>query len=186
MSSKDGEMGMKTGSREISMNRIFACLLLFACSVSCVYAEDFRVRAIGADIENGKLYLKLQVWNCSNKRTELPLADLPWGENAIGLVVFSAGQRGGQALPVVMPIADFPDTKVAIANMGFLQGRVDLSSRFPDLARYFARDGNFDGMVVFWEYDMSLIVGGNSRFVGGMIPVGSSNGSEKLAANACE
>lgn len=172
---------MSIGLNQISMSRAIAFFLLFISFVSYVDAEDVRVLAKGAKVENEKIYLDLQVWNCSGKKIELSLADLPWGQNTTGVVVYAAGQRGGEALPAVLPIADFPDTKVSVDAMTPVEGRVDLSARFPKLSQY----RKLDDLVIFWVYDMSLIKGGHEQYVGGMVPVVGSSTSRKAAGGGC-
>ncbi|UJJ55724.1 hypothetical protein [Rhodanobacter thiooxydans] len=133
-------------------------------------------------MENGRHYFDLQVWNCTDRDIVVPLANLPWGQNTLGLVLYPAGRLAGEPLKESIPVADFPDSKIKIQAKGHVEGRVDLDSRFVGIARYAGR-GN---LLIFWEYDLSLIIGGNSQFVGGMVPFGGASQTKNVTGIACK
>jgi len=165
------------------MNRSICALILFILSVTTAYGQTSLVRPVGViTVENGRHYFAMQVWNCTDRDIVVPLADLPWGQNTLGLVLYPAGRLAGEPLKESIPVADFPDTKIKIHAKGYVEGRVDLDSRFLGIARYEGR-GN---LLIFWEYDLSLITGGNSQFVGGMVPFDGSSQLKNVASTACK
>lgn len=169
---------MSIGLRRISTRTISLIFITILCLVPCVdtASAQFMVQANKVRVVKGSVYLDVAVWNCSRHRVVKQLADLPWGENAIGIVVYAAGPRGGQPLMEAGPIADFPIKDVAISPRSFASGAINLSRLFPDLVRY----TKYNDLVLFWVYDMSLIQGGAHAYVGGMLPfIQSSAGSKK-------
>jgi hypothetical protein len=180
-------MDMKTGFKNASLHRSFHALMLFFLSMTGAYGQDVIVQPVGTTIENGRHDFKLQVWNCTNSDIEVPLADLPWGENKLGLVVYHAGKLAGEPLKEGIPIADFPDTTIKIQAKSHVEGSVDLDSRFLDIARV----KNPEDLLIFWEYDLSLIVGGHAQYVGGMVPFNRTSSSrtgptERTTRTACK
>ncbi|MGP1665329.1 MAG: hypothetical protein ACTS5I_05340 [Rhodanobacter sp.] len=174
-----------------SFNRIFqpgrmAYLLALAimCCAPGVAAGRLLVRADQVKVDQGSVYLDLSVWNCSGHRVVEQLADLPWGEHAIGIVVYAAGPRAGQPLEETGLIEDFPIKEVTISPGSSVSGRINLSRRFPRLSRY----REYNGLVLFWVYDLSLIQGGADAYVGGMLPFvpSSSDAPSMSAANPCD
>ena len=163
------------------MNRSIYALILFILSVTSAYGQTSLVRPVGVSVEHGRHYFDMQVWNCSDHDIAVPLADLPWGQNTLGLVLYPAGRLAGEPLKESIPVSDFPDTRIKIQAKGHVEGRVDLNSRFLGIARYEGR-GN---LLIFWEYDLSLITGGNPQFVGGMIPFDRPSQAENLTGIAC-
>lgn len=173
---------MKTGLRRIFMNRFVYALILFILSMTSAYGQAFLVRPVGGVVENGRHYFNVQVWNCTGRDVEVPLADLPWGQSTLGLVLYPAGRLAGEPLKESIPAVDFPSTKVRIQAKDHVEGRVDLDSRFLGISRYEGR-GN---LLIFWEYDLSLIAGGNSHVVGGMVPFDASGKAKSAAGIACK
>lgn len=55
-----------------------------------------------------------------------------------------------------------------------MEGKVDLDSRFLDIRRYEKH------LLVFWMYDLSLVCGGKSQFVAGMVPLRGPHSSAPL------
>ncbi|MFC5582167.1 hypothetical protein [Rhodanobacter terrae] len=142
--------------------------------LAAIGGQRFQVSARSIHEINGSLYLKLTVRNCSDVRSVTQLADMPWGEHAIGLVVYAAGSREGEALRQVTKIADFPDKNIVLQSGSLVSGEINLTNIFPDLLRY----KNYKDLVLFWVYDMSLLEGGRSNYVGGMLPF-TSTGNDK-------
>lgn len=157
-------------------------ILCFALCLDAV-AADFRVEANRIRVVKRSLYLDMVVWNCSRQPVAPQLADLPWGENAIGLVVYAAGPRGGQPLVEVGPISDFPMKEVKIPPRNSVAGTINISRLFPALSRY----SRYDDLMLFWVYDMSLIQGGERAYVGGMLPFiqPTFTSSTRSPANPC-
>ena len=164
------------------MNRSICALILFILSVTSAYGQTTLVRPVGVTVENGRHYLEMKVWNCTNRDIAVPLADLPWGQNTLGLVLYPASRLAGEPLRESIPAADFPDTKIKIQAKGHVEGKVDLDSRFLGIAHYEGR-GN---LLIFWEYDLSLITGGNSRFVGGMVPFDGTGQTKSAMGITCK
>lgn len=77
------------------------------------------------------------------------LADMPWAENAIGLVVYAAGPRGGQPLVEAGPISNFPIKEVKIPPRGSVSGTINISRLFPALSRY----SRYDDLMLFRGYN---------------------------------
>jgi hypothetical protein len=170
-------VGINTGSRKIFISKALWLLALFVVPMTSAYGQAFLVHPIGTSMEGGRHYLNMRVWNCTNHDVVIPLPNLPWGEHTLGLVLYTApGKLAGEPLKQQTLIADFPDTKVKIQAKGYVDGRVDLESQFPDIPRY----EKHVSLLIFWEYDVSLIAGGDSRFVGGMIPLGMPPGEDGL------
>lgn len=148
------------------MRSIFLSMLLFL-SVNVVYAQTVMVRASSISVENGRHYLDMSVANCTGLDITVPLANLPWGQYNPGLVLYRAGKLAGNSLKEDLPIGDVPVKAVVVPANSEIHGRVDLDYRFSALS-----DGsNRRNLVLFWVYDLSLISGGPSRFVGGMVPL---------------
>jgi len=142
------------------------------------------VRADQVRFVRGSVYLDMSVWNCSDHRIVEQLADLPWGQDAAGIVVYAAGPVAGQPLEKAGLIEDFPIKEVAISPGSSVSGVINLSRLFPKLSRY----TKYNDLVLFWVYDLSLIQGGADAYVGGMLPfVPSSAGTtSRSAATACD
>ncbi len=174
---------MNIGSRVIffSMRSLLAIIPLMLISEIAMASGKFYVHADQVRRANDTVFLKLSVWNCSNKKAVVELADLPWGENAIGLVVYAAGQRAGAPLSEARRIADFPIESVVIPPGSPITKEVNLSDLFPSLSHY----KNFNNLVVFWVYDLSLIQGGHSIYVGGMLPFAPSSERSLVIKNPC-
>jgi hypothetical protein len=164
------------------MNRPAYALILFILSVTSAYGQAFIVRPAGIVIENSRHYFNVQIWNCTSRDVAVPLADLPWGQNTLGLVLYPASRIAGEPLKESIPAADFPDTKIKIQAKDYVEGRVDLDSRFLGISRYEGRSN----LIVFWVYDLSLITGGRSQFVGGMVPFDGSSSAKNVAGTACK
>lgn len=131
------------------------------------YSQTVVVQPIATSVENGGHHLKMRVWNCTNKDIEAPLSNLPWGMRTLGLVLYPGGKLAGEPLKERFPVGDSPSTEIKIPKKGYVDGDIALDQRFSDIARY-EKSGN---LLIFWEYDLSLITGGKSQIVGGMIPL---------------
>jgi hypothetical protein len=162
------------------VNKIASGLILFSL-VTSAYGQAFIVRPAGTAIENGKHYLKMQVWNCTNKDVEVHLADLPWGQYRLGLVLYPGGKLAGEPLKESMPVGDSPGTEIKIPAKSHVDGEIVLDQRFFDIDRYQER-GN---LLIFWEYDVSLITGGKPQIVGGMLPLDGESPSRKPSQAGC-
>ena len=172
---------MIIGLRHIS--KFFLSNLIGLSLVTSAICKDIYVQAERTAIDGSSATLRMRVWNCSDKKISFQLADLPWGQNTTGLVVFAAGKVAGEALPENMPIADFPEVKVTIPPASSVSGEIDLRARFLKLMQY----KKFDDLVLFWVYDMSLLEGGGSRYVGGMLHFDSKKEmGSKVAINPCK
>lgn len=146
-------------------------------------AGELFVRADQVRVDQGSVYLDMSVWNCSGHRVVEQLADLPWGQDATGIVVYAAGPVAGQPLEEAGLIEDFPIKEVTISPGSSVSGVINLSRSFPKLSRY----TKYNDLVLFWVYDMSLIQGGADAYVGGMLPFvqPGSGATRKLSANPC-
>lgn len=170
---------MAIGSNNILVNKIIGTLTLLFF-VTSAFGQAAIVQPVGTVIESGKHYLKMRVWNCTNKDIDVPLADLPWGQHTLGLVLYPGGELAGEPLKESFPLADIPDTAVTIKLKNYVEGKIDLDYRFHDIARYEKRGA----LLIFWEYDLKFITGGNSQIVGGMVPlngVSSFDGEQRIA-----
>ena len=146
------------------------------------YAKDVMVRPVGTAIDRGKHYLKMRVWNCTRKDIEVHLADLPWGQYRLGLVLYPGGKLADEPLKENLAVGDSPSTEINIPAKGYVDGDIVLDERFFDIARYEKR-GN---LLVFWEYDLSLITGGKPDIVGGMVPLDGKKSSDDGHGVACK
>lgn len=161
--------------------RIFTLALLFF--VTNAFGQAVRVSPLEAITESGTHYLEMRVWNCSNRDIEVPLADLPWGQYTLGLVLYPGGKLAGEPLKESVPLADVPDTATKIPAKSYIDGKVDLDDRFHDISRY----EKSENLLIFWEYDLSLITRGDSQIVGGMIPLYGGNhfvGDQKMGCGS--
>jgi len=173
---------MKIGSRNISIFRV-AFTFGLLCFVWCkAYAQTFVVSPIETRLEKGRHYLVIEVKNCSRSDVVIPLSDLPWGQHKLGLILYPAGRLASDPLQAITNASDFPDTPIQIKASGAVRGSVDLDTLFPDISRY---DGQHN-LLIFWAYDLSLLGGGKSRYVGGMFPFDNSVRTEGLNPPARE
>jgi hypothetical protein len=151
--------------------KIFLGLILsFLSFVACAQEHGIKVLSTGIEIEGGRHSLKMQVWNCTNHELEIPLVDLPWAGDTLGIVLYPAGKIRSTPLKEQYTIADFPSVTIKIKPNGHVEGEAQLEPRFGDLSRY---DMN-GGLLVFWSYDMSRITGGDPTFAAGVIPLGKT------------
>jgi hypothetical protein len=162
----------------------FLLVLALLCFSPVAAAGELFVRADQVRVDRGSVYLDLSVWNCSGHRVVEQLADLPWGQDATGIVVYAAGPAAGQPLEEAGLIEDFPIKEVTISPGSSVSGVINLSRSFPKLGRY----TKYNDLVLFWVYDLSLIQGGTGAYVGGMLPfVPSSAGTtSRSAVNPCD
>lgn len=154
-------------------------LLLF---VSNAYSQAVIVQPVATLVENGGRHLKMRVWNCTSKDFEVPIADLPWGQYRLGLVLYPGGKLAGDPLKEHIPVGDSPSTKIKIPAKSHVDGEIVLDQRFPDIARY----EKYGNLLIFWEYDLSLITGGKPEIVGGMIPFDEKKLSDDERMVACK
>jgi hypothetical protein len=138
-----------------------AALILTAVNA---YGQTVRVEPIAMQVDKGRHYLKMAVWNCSHADMVVQLADLPWGKHKLGLVLYPAGKLASDPLKENVPIEGAQDRQVEIREGGRAVGTIDLDAAFPSIGRY----ENQHNVLMFWAYDASLVEGGASRFVGGM------------------
>lgn len=172
---------MHIGSSNIRINKIIGVVVTCFLAAN-VYGQTVIVQPVKVTKENGRHLLKMEVWNCTNKDIDVPLADLPWGQYRLGLVLYPAGKLAGEPLKENVAVGDSPDTEIKISAKGSASGEVDLDSRFLGVGRYEAGKN----LLIFWEYDLSLIQGGNSQFVGGMIPLDMESPRESGAKAGCK
>lgn len=140
--------------------------------------HPFSVEAQAIKDKGYKLKVTLQ--NCSDTTFKVPIANLPWGQNRLGLVLYSAGKVAGEPLPQSIKIADFPFTQIEIKPHASISGVVNLDSEFPALARYASKQD----IVAFWVYDTSLLDGGLTEYVGGMVLLDPEHGVDS-AGTGC-
>ena len=161
----------------------FVLVLALLCFAPVAKAGELFVRADQVRVDQGSVYLDMSVWNCSGHRVVEQLADLPWGQDATGIVVYAAGPVAGQPLEEAGLIEDFPIKEVIISPGSSVSGVINLSRSFPKLSRY----TKYNDLVLFWVYDMSLIHGGEHGYIGGMLPFvqPGSGATRKLSANPC-
>ena len=161
---------MKIGSRNISIFNVAFALGLLCLVWSKSYAQTFVVSPVETRLEKGRHYLVLEVKNCGGRDVTVPLSDLPWGQHKLGLILYPAGRLASDPLPTMTNASDFPDTPIKIKANGVVTGSVDLDTLVPNISRY---DGQHN-LLMFWVYDLSLLEGGKSRYVGGMFPFDNS------------
>ncbi|MFK2878274.1 hypothetical protein [Rhodanobacter hydrolyticus] len=150
------------------MKAFLALLLGLISPVVAAQGHGITVLSSGVVLEGGRHLLKMQVWNCTNHEIEVPLGELPWAGNTLGLVLYPGGKISGVPLKEESPIADFPATGIKIKAGGHIEGDAQLEPRFGDLSRY----DKGDGLLVFWSYDVSWITGGEPMFAVGVVPLG--------------
>lgn len=172
---------MNIGSKTILVNKIIGILVLFFL-VTSVYGQDVVVKPLGTLVENGEHHLKMGVWNCTNKDIVVPIADLPWGQYRLGLVLYPGGKLAGDPLKESMPIGDSPSTGIKIPAKSYVEGDIVLDQRFSDIARY----EKYGNLLIFWEYDLSLITGGKPEIVGGMVHLDGKISSDTQNLVACK
>lgn len=172
---------MNIGSKTILVNKIIGIFVLFFLATS-VYGHDVVVKPLGTSVENGVHHLKIGVWNCTNKDIVVPIADLPWGQYRLGLVLYPGGKLAGDPLKESMPIGDSPSTGIKIPAKSHVEGDIVLDQRFSDIARY----KNYGNLLIFWEYDLSLITGGKPEIVGGMVHLDGKISSDAQHLVACK
>ncbi len=173
---------LKRNLMNISALRLIIILITFICPLAAKAREKFYVHADGVRIENNVLHLKMSVWNCSKSPVNAQLAYLPWGEHAIGLVAYAAGQMTGQAFSQVTYIEDFPGKDILIPANSFVTDEINLSRIFPKLSGYkYMKD-----VVIFWVYDKGLLDHSSSNYVGGMVQVLPTNQISAFPSNPCK
>ncbi|MBB6242272.1 MULTISPECIES: hypothetical protein [unclassified Rhodanobacter] len=166
----------------ISAFRSALILIIFTISMTASAGEKFYVRADSVRIEHDNVRLKMSVWNCSESPVNTQLAYLPWGEHAIGLIAYAAGQMSGQAFSQVTYIEDFPGKDVLIPTNSSVTNEINLSRLFPKLSGYkYMKD-----VVIFWVYDKGLLDHSSSNYVGGMIQVLPTNQIFTSPSNPCK
>ena len=151
--------------------KTFLGLILSCLSFAvCAQGSGIKVTATGVEIKGGRHNLKMQVWNCTAHELEVPLLDLPWAGNTLGIVLYPAGKIRSTPLKELYTIADFPSVTIKIKPNGHIDGEAQLEPRFGDLSRY----DTHGGLLVFWSYDMSWITGGDPTFAVGVVPLGKT------------
>lgn len=162
------------------MKIILAPILLFIATNA--YSQAAIVRPIGTFVKNGMHYLKMRVWNCTNKDIEVPISDIPWGMRTLGLVLYQGGKLAGEPLKESFPVGDSPSAEIKIRPRSYIDGDIILDQRFFDIDRY----EKYGNLLIFWEYDLSLITGGKPQIVGGMIPLNGKNLTEDDGRLGCK
>ena len=116
------------------------------------YSLPIKVEAIP-----GKTYsLKITVWNCTGKALTVPLANFPWGQHRLGLVLYSAGKLTGEPLQQAIKIADFPLKEIIVRTQSSVSGVINLNDEFPTLSRYKSKKD----IVAFWVYERACLTEG--------------------------
>lgn len=153
--------------RKIRNSTVFMVSYLAVLQVAATPALPIIVDAsISTSSASGRTELFMSVTNCGRDILRTDAANMPWGENTIGLTLRRASEMPTGELKQNFPLRHVAPEEIVIPPGGRVTGSVDLTERFPDLAS--SKDKSF---VLFWTYNSGLLIKGSSRQISGVVDI---------------
>lgn len=130
---------------------------------------------------SGRAVLIISLTNCGTAPIRSDAANMPWGENTIGLTLRRASEMPTGELKQNFPLRHVAPEEIVIPPGGRVTGSVDLTERFPDLS-VSSKDKSF---VLFWTYNAGLLIEGGSRQISGVVDIPDDATSRAKSSPTC-
>ena len=151
-----------------SLGLLLFCAARFVTSADENLSRPKQALTLSVDIApkvESNLVLRLRLTNAGTNTLLIPLGYLPWNLYAMTLVLVEADDPFSRQMKQESGIADpLPGEPHQVKSGQTIEGRIDLTRRYPDLAEKIKRTD----VLVFWSYHCPT-EGLSSERVGGWL-----------------